>query len=88
MPASLKKDFSGNSNVALWERFKSEAEITGPISIADPTEFADFLLVKPYLSALNYLSAAVTYEIECENVVESVFFERRSNQLKTADRVA
>eukprot|EP00392_Amoebophrya_sp_AT5.2_P006889 g6901.t1 len=84
MPPSLKRDFSANSNIVLWERFKSEADVVGPITIAHLTEFADFLLVKPYLSALNYLSAAVTYEIDNENVVESVFFERRYSRLRAS----
>ncbi|CAD7951380.1 unnamed protein product [Amoebophrya sp. A120] len=83
---SLRKDYGGNCNVKLWTQFKCElgTGASATITVEEITDFAEFLVSKPYLSAVNYLGAAVGYEASRNKLQESVHFERRYKQLRAS----
>ncbi len=72
------------SHLKRWKEYKSDMGVSR-VRVQDIADYAECLLGEGFSSCNNYLSTVVTYEIDCDNVVADIFFERKYSKLR--DRI-
>ena len=70
------------AHIDKWNSYKKDMMIVGKVHFEQFVDYAEALAGDGIVSANNYLSTCVNYEVDLDNVQDCPFFERRYGRLR------